>query len=405
MSAANKLVPELRFPEFEEDGEWHPCDLDSAAQIPNKKVSVKKISLADYVSTENILPDFGGLGCASNLPNVKSVTQFLTEDTLFANIRPYLRKAWFANRAGGASNDVIVFRSRENVSPQFLSLRIRSDAFVDYVMSGAKGLKMPRGDVSQMKTFPFPLPPTKAEQQKIADCLGSLDDLIAAHNRRLAALQEHKKGLLQQLFPAEGETTPKLRFPEFEGAGQWQPLILRDFIRERKEPAKADIPLYSLTIEDGVTPKSKRYERAFLVSNEKEAYKIVKKHDFAYNPMNLRFGAIARYSGDKPVAVSKYYDIFYCEKDVSSSFCNFYFRSKVMVALYDKMAEGSLIEKRRVHFSDFLNFKILFPSLPEQQKIADCLSDLDALITVQTDQITALKAHKKGLMQKLFPSG
>ena len=166
MSEKKTLVPELRFPEFRKYGDWKHGELSSAAEIPNKKIAVKKVPLEAYVTTENILPDFGGLGVASNLPNVNSVTEYLENDTLFANIRPYLRKAWFSNRSGGASNDVIVFRSRKGVSPEFLSLRIRSEAFVDYVMSGAKGLKMPRGDTNQMKAFPFPLPQTKTEQKK-----------------------------------------------------------------------------------------------------------------------------------------------------------------------------------------------------------------------------------------------
>ena len=75
-----------------------------------------------------------------------------------------------------------------------------------------------------------------------------------------------------------------------------------------------------------------------------------------------------------------------------------------MVAFYDDWAIGSLIEKRRVHFAAFLKFNIRFPRLPEQQRIADCLSSLDALITLESQKLSALKTHKKGLMQQLFPS-
>ena len=197
---------------------------------------------------------------------------------------------------------------------------------------------------------------------------------------------------------------PKLRFPDFRDAGAWGTRELGEFITERNQFPTGSVSLFSLTIEDGITPKTKRYERSFLVNDEVGAYKLVLPDDFAYNPMNLRFGAIGRHSGIENVAVSKYYNIFFCDKTVDSKFCEIYFKSDQMIALYDNMAIGSLIEKRRVYFSDFLKFNIRFPLLPEQQKIADCLSSLDELITTQAQKIDTLKVHKKGLMQKLFPA-
>jgi type I restriction enzyme S subunit len=119
--------------------------------------------------------------------------------------------------------------------------------------------------------------------------------------------------------------------------------------------------------------------------------------------MNLRFGAIGRHSGSEAVAVSKYYNIFFCDRTADARFCEFYFRSDAMITFYDNMAIGSLIEKRRVHFSDFLKFDIPFPLLAEQQKIAACLSSVDELMAAQGRKVDALKTHKKGLMQQLFP--
>lgn len=197
---------------------------------------------------------------------------------------------------------------------------------------------------------------------------------------------------------------PKLRFPEFRNAGGWGFRVLEEFVRERNSISTEIIPLFSLTIEDGITPKTERYERSFLLNKEDNAYKVVYPNDLAYNPMNLRFGAIARHTGGEKVALSKYYDIFYCDNSVSSVFCEYYFKCSSMLDFYDRIATGSLIEKRRVHFSQFLKFKIRFPSLAEQQKIAECLSSLEDLITAEAQKLEALKAHKKGLMQKLFPA-
>lgn len=196
---------------------------------------------------------------------------------------------------------------------------------------------------------------------------------------------------------------PILRFPEFQNTTGWASRTLGKFLIERNEYPQEPVPLFSLTIEDGVTPKTERYERAFLVKDANNAYKLMLPEDFAFNPMNLRFGAIGRHSGSEAVAVSKYYNIFSCDLTADAKFCEFYFRSDPMIAFYDNMAIGSLIEKRRVHFSDFLKFDIPFPSIPEQQKIAECLSSVNELMFAQTRKVDALKTHKKGLMQQLFP--
>jgi type I restriction enzyme S subunit len=197
---------------------------------------------------------------------------------------------------------------------------------------------------------------------------------------------------------------PLLRFAEFRDTEGWAIRELNEFITERSEYPTEKVPLYSLTIDEGVVPKTERYERSFLVKEEEEAYKVVYPNDFAFNPMNLRFGAIAKYTGKENVAVSKYYNIFHCDNSVNSRFCELYFKSYGMLAHYDNVATGTLIEKRRVHFSSFLEFKIYFPKLKEQQKIASCLTSLDDLITAESQKLDALKGHKKGLMQQLFPA-
>lgn len=397
------LVPMLRFPEFREAEAWDCDALGHVADFVNEKIPLEQVALENYVSTENILADYGGVTRASKLPTTGSATRYRPNDTLVSNIRPYLKKVWIADKEGGSSNDVIVIRAKQRLLPQYFSCLLKNDAFIDYVMTGAKGVKMPRGDVGSMKAYPT-FYPSKAEQQKIAGCLSSVDELMAAQARKVDALKTHKKGLMQQLFPREGETQPRLRFPEFQNAGEWEIRELSDFINERNEYPKEKVSLFSLTIEDGVTPKTERYERSFLVNDEADAYKLVLPNDFAFNPMNLRFGAIGRHSGTDKVAVSKYYNIFSCDKTVDSRFCEMYLRSERMVAFYDDRAIGSLIEKRRVHFAAFLKFDIRFPRLPEQQRIASCLSSLDDLITTENQKLEALKTHKKGLIQQLFPS-
>lgn len=199
-----ETVPRLRFPEFREVGEWNKDELGRIALFINERISLDQLSLASYVSTENILPDYEGLATASKLPSSGTATRFKTNDVLISNIRPYLKKICLANRDGGASNDVIVARAKEKVSYRYLSFILKSDAFIEYVMKSAKGVKMPRGDISLIKEYPLAYP-SKLEQQKIADCLSSLDELITAQSQKLDALKTHKKGLMQQLFPVMDE--------------------------------------------------------------------------------------------------------------------------------------------------------------------------------------------------------
>lgn len=150
-----------------------------------------------YIGTENMLKDFEGI--AIDGPRAKGAGSLYFEgDTLMSNIRPYLKKAWTADCDGACSTDVLVFHPT-NVEGDYLHFVITSDTFVAYVMSAAKGSKMPRGDKVHIMQMPLRLP-SLPEQRKIADCLSSIDDVIAKAKAELAKWQELKKGLLQQMF-------------------------------------------------------------------------------------------------------------------------------------------------------------------------------------------------------------
>jgi type I restriction enzyme S subunit len=193
---------------------------------------------------------------------------------------------------------------------------------------------------------------------------------------------------------------PLLRFPDFKG--EWELIKLDKFFIERNESANVKHPLYSLTIENGIVPKSERYERSFLVNIIEDAYKVMHQDDFAFNPMNLRFGALARHKESKNVAVSKYYNIFFCNEIANSAFFEYYLTSHNLIQFYNKMATGSLIEKKRVHYLDFIKFKKNLPTLPEQTRIASFFTVFDKKITQLKQKKTLLEQYKKGVMQKLF---
>lgn len=161
-------------------------------------------------------------------------------------------------------------------------------------------------------------------------------------------------------------------------------------------------PLYSLTIEDGITAKTERYERSHLVKKE-NSYKVVRPNDYAYNPMNIRFGAVARHKGDIPVAVSGYYDIFTTVHESDLVFMDSFLTYGPMITYYNKVSTGSLVEKQRVHFSDFLEFSLALPPLEERKKIAEILATQDKAIELQGRKIEELKRFKKGCLEKMFP--
>lgn len=198
---------------------------------------------------------------------------------------------------------------------------------------------------------------------------------------------------------------PKLRFPEF--TDEWEEHKFGNDIIEHTEKTsdKETYPLYSLTIEEGVIPKSERYEREFLINKEGDVYKIVPPSAFVYNPMNLRFGALKVNHEKFAVSVSGYYNIFSLRNPETLQFWENYLTTDKMLNLYFSIATGSLIEKLRVHFSQFVNIKKPLPSIEEQKKISKFLLSIDDAIQVQEKELAALEEQKKGIMQKLFNRG
>ena len=202
--ALGQTTPRLRFPEFRDAGPWEVKRLgdEDVADFVRERITAEDIASGHYISTVNLLPEFGGLSPEPEVPPSGSAIAYREGDILMSNIRPYLKKVWVADRSGGASNDVLVARPARNTVQSFLGHLLMSDRFVAHVMEGAKGVKMPRGDLEKIKDFEVPAPDNR-EQQKIADCLTVLDDLIRTQDETIEALKTHKRGLMQKLFPRE----------------------------------------------------------------------------------------------------------------------------------------------------------------------------------------------------------
>ena len=163
------------------------------------KIPVKQVQLADYVSTENLLQNKGGLSVANKLPSGK-VTAFQAGDVLVSNIRPYFKKIWLADRSGGASNDVLVFRKlNDEIYEKHLYYILADDRFFAFSTASASGSKMPRGDKVQIMNYPVKLPPLES-QKKIADILSSLDEKIELNRRMNETLEQLGQALFRYYF-------------------------------------------------------------------------------------------------------------------------------------------------------------------------------------------------------------
>ena len=236
-------VPNLRFPEFTE--EWERCSLGHVTDFVKERISTDKLTLANYVSTENMKSDFGGINPAISIPNNTNVIHYKKGDVLLSNIRPYLRKVWAANSDGGCSTDVFVFRAK-SISPSFLHYIMANDTFINYVMSGAKGVKMPRGDKEQMLKYVFSIPRIE-EQYKISRLLHLLDDRIATQNKIIEDLKKLKSAISLKMLHSDSWEQFKIQDIASIGRGR---VISSVEISQQENPL---YPVYSSqTSNDGI---------------------------------------------------------------------------------------------------------------------------------------------------------
>ena len=223
---------------------WKRKILSDVCKLSSDRININKLSVKNYISTENLLQNKGGKVDASALPSAGQVVAFSPKMTLVSNIRPYFRKIYFSDSYGGCSNDVLAFIAKEGVSEKWLYYLLSQDAFFDYVMSGAKGTKMPRGDKTQIMNFPLYLPPFP-EQVKMAHILDAIDEKISASNkinqnldwedyfsicRKIIKLEKENQNL-----EAQAQAIFKSWFVDFEPFGKkkpedWKEYRLGDFL-------------------------------------------------------------------------------------------------------------------------------------------------------------------------------
>ena len=244
--------------------------------------------------------------------------------------------------------------------------------------------------------------PCYEEQEKIGSYLHSLDHLITLHQRKCEETKTLKKYMLQKMFPQNGHSVPEIRFSGF--TEDWEQRKLGDVFEQTANfvnPNDDDIELWSLTVEDGLTPKSERYNREFLVK-KKTNFKEVRPGDIVYNPMNMTLGAVGFNGMAKSVAVSGYYTTMVANKGYDSYYINTWLKSPQAISLYKTFATGSLKEKQRVQFPTLSIIPATFPEHDEQTKIGSYFEHLDHLITLHQHKCEELQNIKKFMLKNMF---
>lgn len=372
------LVPRLRFPEFLDDPEWADATLE---ELITTVTPPAKLPSSNYRKFGKFpIVDQSQQAICGWTDDASAVIEDAWPLIVFGDHTCALKliRQPFAQGADG----IKIFKAKTGLSTEYLfhSLNHRPLEMEDY--------KRHFSILKERRVFRPGL--ETGEQQKITDCLSSLDELIAAQGRKVEALKTYKRGLMQQLFPLEGETQPRLRFPEFRAAGDWESKLLSDLVKSFKT-GKLD----ANAMVDGGKYRfytcAKNYYQIDHYAFDGEALLV------AGNGAHL--GYIHHYIG-KFNAYQRTYVLQEFEANVVLLRC-----------LLDRYLPARIqFEKKDgntpyIVLSTLTEMPLVIPADPEEQKrIADCLTSLEALITAATQELETLKTHKKGLMQQLFPS-
>jgi len=302
------------------------------------------------------------------------------------------------------------FRAHEDeIVPDFLNYlfvgNLHGKWLKKYIEVSARAHGSLSIDDEDLLSLPIPLPSGEssiAEQNKIAACLTSLDELITAHGQKLGALKSYKKGLTQQLFPDRGETVPRLRFPEFRHKGAWEEGKAGSVFMNRLDRGEEGLPIYSVTIHDGMVRRDS-LDRNYYDIEEASGNKKACKNDIAYNMMRMWQGALGVAPED--CLVSPAYIVLIPQKHVVSRFFEYLFKLPSSLLLLTSHSRGLTKDRLRLYYDDFAGISLCYPHDPEEQRrIADCLTTLDEQISAQSRRLEVLKQYKQGLLQQLFPS-
>jgi type I restriction enzyme, S subunit len=394
-----KIIPDLRFPEFENEGEWTFEELEQC--LDYLQPTPYLVESTDYKDEYEIPVLTAGKTFILGYTNEKEgVFRENLPVIIFDDFTTASQFVDFPFKAKSSAMKILLAKNDNNI--KFVYEAIKNFNYEVGVHQ--------RHWISIFSKLRIAIPKNPQEQQKIASCLSSLDEMISAHSQKLDLLKDHKKGLMQNLFPQEGEKVPKYRFKEFEKDGEWELKPFSKYIKLYRGSSPRPIIEYQTQGVDGVnwikigdtgsvTDFVIRSVSEKITPKGTEKSRAVKKGELILaNSMSYGSTYLLDIEGciyDGWFVLREYDEVF--DKQFLLQLLN----SEFMQNQYKKLAAGGIVQ----NISSEIVYSTLLPktSKTEQQKIASCLSSLDALITAQAEKIEQLKLHKKGLMQGLFP--
>jgi type I restriction enzyme S subunit len=394
------LVPRLRFPEFREAGEW---EIISLSQLAKRSTQKNGDGTLNRVLTNSA--EFGVVDQRdyfekdiANQGNLEGYFVVKKGDYVYnprisaaAPVGPISKN----NIATGVMSPLYTVFRFNSAHSDFYAYYFKTAGWHHYMrQASSTGARHDRMAITNADFMAMPLPVTSPdEQQKIADCLASLDERITLEAQQLDTLKAHKKGLMRRLFPVEGETLPQLRFPEFRDTGEWDVQNLgkvADNLDNRRVPITSservagEVPYYGASgIVDYV--KGFIFDEDLLCVSEDGANLVARTYPIAFSISGKTW-------------VNNHAHVLRFENACTQKFVEVYLNSIKLDDFITGMAQPKL-NKAMLD-----SIPIPVPTVSEQRRVADCLTSLDDLITAQTEKLAALKTHKQGLMQQLFPA-
>jgi len=402
-----KLIPELRFPEFRNDGDWKVKTIDDLCDILNN--IRKPISSSDR--QKGSYPYYGASGI------IDYVDDFLFDERLLLVGEDGAKWGAYENTAFLVEGKYWVNNHAHVLRPNLINDKLLESYLVKLnLLPYITGAAPPKLTLGKLKEIPIPVPDSPKEQKKIASCLSSLDEVITAHSQKLELLKDHKKGLMQNLFPQDGEKVPKYRFKEFEKDGEWS---LKQLGVDNLIEIKGRIGYRGYTTEDivskgegAISMSPSNIDENWNLNFEKSTYITWEKYEESPEIM-LEDGFTALVKTGSSYGKAAYIKnliekttinpqlVVLKPKKISSYFLYLLVTNSAIQKQIQETVVGGAIPT--LSQDSISKFEVLIPKPKEQQKIAECFSALNDLIILQTQRIEHLKLHKKGLMQSLFP--
>lgn len=408
------LEPKLRFPEFIDHGPWGAKPLDDLCDRLSETVGDAQLTPISISAGKGFVPQAEKFGRDISGSQYSKYIWLQRGDFAYnrGNSKRFPQGCVYQLTEfdeAAASSAFHCFRLHDHCEPAFVLGFFENNGhgrqLVRYITSGARSTGLLNINAGTFFGIVIPFPPRKAEQRKISYCLSSLDGLIAAEGRKLEALRRHKHGLMQRLFPQPGETVPRVRFPEFSKRGAWEETAIgnlgdvitgRTPLTSRRDFYGGDYMFVSPA--DISDLRFVEETKTTLTDAGFAECRRIKKNSVLFVCIGSTIGKVAQCS--RPCATNQQINSLVVTSAFLADFVYYLLdRESIRIARLAGEHSVPIINK-----SLFAAVKVTAPAFAEQQRIADCLSSLDTRIAAQFQKLKALKTHKQGLLQQIFPS-